>query len=150
VESREPIGPQPAALTLSGVTQHVAYTGATERRALAEASTGPRGTRAVMIAVAKSEAWWNLAQDQRHAHFRTRGGREGHTAIGLPFVDRIHRRLYHARYLPGSTWDFLTYFEFQREHARDFRALLAALRDPERNPEWTYVDREWEVWMTRT
>jgi len=42
-----------------------------------------------------------------------------------------------------------TYFEFDRKHTDGFKRLLAGLRDPERNPEWKYVDREYEIWMTK-
>ena len=53
-----------------------------------------------------------------------------------------------------ATWDK----ERNLESARALRALEpqllavghgAALRDPERNPEWGYVEREAEIWLTR-
>ena len=59
------------------------------------------------------------------------------------------RRLYHARYLPGSEWDFLTYFEFTEKRAQQFRELVAALRDVKKNPEWKFVNREVEIWMKK-
>jgi hypothetical protein len=31
----------------------------------------------------------------------------------------------------------------------DFQNLLAQLRDPQLNPEWAYVDRQVEIWMTK-
>jgi hypothetical protein len=58
--------------------------------------------------------------------------------------------LYHSRYLPeASNYDFLTYFEFRDADAPAFRGLLAELRDVKRNPEWRYVEREFEIWMTK-
>ena len=45
--------------------------------------------------------------------------------------------------------DFITYFEFERAHTDDFKGLLAKLRDPKQNPEWAFVDRECEIWMTK-
>ena len=27
--------------------------------------------------------------------------------------------------------------------------MLTQLRDPRQNPEWTFVDREYEIWMTK-
>jgi hypothetical protein len=48
-----------------------------------------------------------------------------------------------------TSYDFLTYFEFEDDDVGAFRELLTALRDPERNPEWTCVDLEWEIWMTK-
>ena len=71
-------------------------------------------------------------------------------SIGANYVDRIHRKLYHTRYaVETRDHDFITYFEFDRAHTDDFQRLLTALRDPERNPEWKYVDREYEIWMTK-
>jgi len=31
----------------------------------------------------------------------------------------------------------------------DFKTLLGELRDTARNPEWAYVDLEYEIWMTK-
>ncbi len=137
-----------------GVTKHLFYTGRAQRDELNERSRGELGpspeTAAVLIPIAKAPAWWQLAQDQRQAHFERHGVHEGHTAIGLRYVDRVFRKLYHCRYsdAPGP-YDFLTYFEFQKSHADDFKRLLAELRDPNRNPEWSFVTLEFEVWLTK-
>jgi hypothetical protein len=45
--------------------------------------------------------------------------------------------------------DFITYFEFELKHTEDFQNLLAQLRDPQQNPEWNHVDREYEIWLTK-
>ena len=151
------------ALVWQGSTQHLQYTDGQQQAELARVSnTGKSfaaGAVALLIPITKSESWWALPLAARAAHYRTGeglsspvadGGRvEGHTAIGARFADRIFRRLYHARYLPGASWDFLTYFEMHAEDAPAFRQLLAELRDPAVNPEWRYVDREVEIWTTR-
>ncbi|HEX7668160.1 MAG TPA: chlorite dismutase family protein [Polyangiaceae bacterium] len=144
IESEE----RPAApdAPLTGVTTHLVYTSAAARRELTVSPAPESGPTAVLIPITKSPAWWALAQDERQAHFERRAG---HLAVGMPYTDRIFRRLYHARHLPGSTWDFLTYFEFPRDRTEEFETLLAALRDPQKNPEWTFVERETEVWMTK-
>jgi hypothetical protein len=131
-----------------GSTQHLVYTSAATRAELTQISRAPSGPVAVLIPIRKSAAWWALAQDERQAHF-TSGQRPGHTALGRSFAARIYRRLYHARYLPGSAWDFLTYFEFPEAETAAFRELLALLRDPELNPEWAYVEREQELWLQK-
>lgn len=131
-----------------GSTQHLVYTSAATRAELTQLSRGPSGPMAVMIPIRKSAAWWALAQDERQAHFMP-GRRPGHTALGRSFAGRIYRRLYHARYLSGSNWDFLTYFEFPEEESATFRELLGLLRDPEQNPEWSYVEREQELWLRK-
>ncbi len=131
-----------------GSTQHLVYTGAAARSELTQLSRGPSGPLAVLIPIRKSAAWWALAQDERQAHFLP-GQHPGHTALGRSFAARIYRRLYHARYLPGSEWDFLTYFEFPEAEQGSFRELLALLRDPEQNPEWRFVEREQELWLRK-
>ncbi len=134
---------------LAGVTQHVVYTNADQRHELAAISATPSGPCAVLIPIKKSDAWWSLAQDERYARFHGLPSARGHYDVGSAYAARIFRRLYHARYLPGSVWDFLTYFEFPEREAPAFRALLAELRDPAQNPEWEYVEREVEVWMRK-
>ncbi len=138
-----------------GVTQHLQYTTSEQRRELDARSRSElppsSHTVAVLIPIRKSNEWWELAQDERQTHFQRAEGREGHTAIGLKYVDRIYRKLYHSRYAePASSYDFLTYFEFHDANAEDFRALLDELRNTARNPEWAYVTHEFEIWMTKT
>lgn len=133
---------------LVGVTQHLGYTRASERAALATTELpGPRAV-CVLIPMTRSSAWWQLAHDERDAIFRG-SGRPGHVNVGLPFASTITRKLYHSRPVPGAGWDFLTYFEFLPERRAEFVDLLAGLRDTERNPEWGYVERECEVWLSR-
>jgi hypothetical protein len=138
-------------ISFTGTTQQLQYTDGAQQAELGRISNtgaghGP-GTVAVLIPITKSEAWWALPLEARAAPFRARDGH--HTAIGSAFADRIFRRLYHARFLPGATWDFLTYFEMRPEAVPAFRQLLAQLRDPAVNPEWSYVDREVEIWTVR-
>jgi hypothetical protein len=131
-----------------GVTQHVLYTSANARNALSRVSRAESGPCAVLIPITKSAQWWALAQDERQAFLRASA--PGHVDIGLEYAGEIYRRLYHARMLPGSAWDFLTYFEFPMEAAGRFKELLARLRDVRQNPEWSFVEREVEIWMTKS
>jgi hypothetical protein len=147
-------GPDPhpapgARFHVTGVVQHLTYTDVARRIELAAVSAGERGPHAVLIPIAKSDAWWALAQDERDRFFRRTADRPGHVEIGLRHASVIFRRLYHARYQPGSEWDFLTYFEFPDEEIGRFRHMLAELRDPLLNPEWRFVERETEIWMTK-
>lgn len=136
-----------AEIAFEGIVQHLAYARAAEQRRLEAVSAGPRRGMAVLIPIRKSAAWWALAADERAAHFRRSSNSPGHIGIGEPFARKVHRRLYHARYLPGSSWDFLTYFEFHTEDTDKFRELVHSLRDTKRNPEWSYVERETEIWL---
>jgi hypothetical protein len=134
---------------LIGVLQHFGYTRAAERPALATTSPPGADATCVVIPLTKSEAWWQLALDERDTLFRGASSRAGHVALGIPSARTLVRKLYHGRPLPGAGWDFVTYFEFSPERRGEFEALLAALRDPEQNPEWNYVERETEIWLSR-
>jgi chlorite dismutase len=131
-----------------GATTHVAYTDSVTRTELAQISASESGPVAVLIPIRKNAEWWTLAREQRQAYVME-GAPNGHIAIGRRYAARIYRRLYQARYLPGSEWDFLTYFEFPSQETQAFIELLTELRDVDRNPEWAFVDRETEIWMTR-
>lgn len=138
----------------TGVPQHLEYTSREQKDALATSRQplpASDQTVAVLIPIRKSAAWWALPQDERAAHFHERDGKPGHTAIGAAYTDRIYRKLYHTRYaIESADHDFLTYFEFETAHAAAFEQLLTKLRDTGTNPEWGFVDREYEIWMTKT
>ena len=139
-------GPGGAAWVLRGVTSHARYTTRAEQAALA-AVQPPLGradaTRAALIPVRKSQAWWALAQDERRAILEERSH---HIALGLAHLPAVARRLHHGRDL-GEPFDFLTWFEYAPEHAAAFEELVAALRATE---EWRYVEREVDVRLERT
>jgi hypothetical protein len=99
----------------------------------------PHATRAALIPVRKSAAWWELSQDERRAIFEDRSR---HIAIGLEYLPAVARRLHHCRELPGEQFDFLTWFEYAPEHVDAFEALVRRLRSTE---EWTYVEREIDI-----
>ncbi len=141
-------------IAFRGVTENLHYTSDAQRLELdsrSHAEFKPSNvTTAVLIPIGKSQKWWQLAQDQRQEHFQTRADQPGHTAIGIRYVDRIFRKLYHSRYMSSeASYDFLTYFEFYNVHRDDFCALLGELRDTTRNPEWAYINLEYEIWMTK-
>ncbi len=143
------------AIQFHGVRQNLHYTSEAERQELSKRSLPELEpsdhTTAVLIPIGKSEEWWKLAQDQRQAYFQKTDTHPGHTAIGLKYVDRVSRKLYHSRYLNTPLdYDFLTYFEFEDIYENDFKTLLAELRDIRNNPEWAYVNLEYEIWMTKT
>jgi hypothetical protein len=146
LETREGIVPTSGGVwRLAGVAGHVRYVERPEKAQLDAVSPPlgrPEATMAALIPIRKSPAWWALTQDERRAIFEQRSR---HIADSLPFLPRIARRLYHARDL-GQPFDFLTWFEFAPEHARAFDDLVGMLRARE---EWTYVDREVDVRLSR-
>ncbi len=139
-------GPQePVAWTLRGVVSHPRYATTAELHALGrvQAQPGrPEATRAALIPVRKSDAWWSLAQDARRAIFEEKSR---HIALSMKYLPAIARRLHHARDL-GQPFDFLTWFEFAPQDEAAFDALLRELRATE---EWRYVEREVEVRLSR-
>jgi len=102
----------------------------------------PEATRAALIPIRKSEAWWNLAQDRRRHLLEEQSH---HIAIGMEYLPPIARRLHHSRDL-GEPFDFLTWFEYAPEHSSLFEDLVRRLRSTE---EWSYVDREVDIRLTR-
>jgi len=137
--------PLDAAWVLRGVTSNERYVGVDEQRELLlrqEPLGRPGSTRAALIPITKSEAWWELAQDERRRIFEESSH---HVARGLEYLPEIARRLHHGRDL-GEPFDFLTWFEFAPEHAPLFEELVLRLRATE---EWTYVDREVDIRLAR-
>jgi chlorite dismutase len=130
---------------LRGVTSNTRYTNRQEADALEARQQGlarPEATRAALIPIRKTAAWWALAQDERRAIFEERSR---HIGLGLEYLPAIARRLHHSREL-GEPFDFLTWFEFAPEHSATFEDLVRRLRQTE---EWRYVDREVDIRLTR-
>ena len=130
---------------LGGVTSNERYATAGEHRELAarqEPLDRAQATRAALIPIRKSEAWWDLAQDERRRIFEESSH---HIATGLEYLPAIARRLHRGRDL-GEPFDFLTWFEFAPEHAAAFEELVRRLRETE---EWTYVEREIDLRLAR-
>jgi len=138
-------GPPGTAWMLRGVTSNERYVTREEREALRarqEPLGRPAATRAALIPITKSDAWWDLAQDERR---RILEERSRHIATGLEYLPAIARRLHHGRDL-GEPFDFLTWFEFAAEDTAAFDELVQRLRATE---EWRYVEREIDIRLTR-
>lgn len=145
VEGRLSVTPPGTRWTLRGFTSNVRYATASDLarlKAVQPALGRPEATRAALIPIRKTRAWWDLAQDERRAIFEETSR---HTAIGLDYLPAVARKLHHSRDL-GEPFDFLTWFEFSPRDEAAFDALLARLRSTE---EWRYVEREVEVRLER-
>lgn len=141
VEGRDSAIAAAAAWVLRGVTSNERYVTRAEHEALAavqEEPGRPTSTRAALIPIRKSDAWWALPQDERRAIFEERSR---HVATGLGYLPAIARRLHHSRDL-GEPFDFLTWFEYAAEHESAFDELVSLLRA---TAEWTYVEREVDI-----
>ncbi len=138
------VAPPEAAWFLRGVRSNARYLERREKIALDLASPPldrSQATRAALIPIKKSAAWWDLPQDERRAIFEERSH---HIAACMRFMPAVARRLYHSRDL-GEPFDFLTWFEYAPEHADLFEELVRMLRATE---EWNWVDREVDVRLT--
>ncbi|MFL5310807.1 MAG: chlorite dismutase family protein, partial [Myxococcales bacterium] len=131
--------------TLRGTTSNERYVTRAEKEALRAVQPilgRPDSTRAALIPVRKSAAWWDLAQDERR---RILEERSRHISIGVRYLPAVARRLYHCRDL-GEAFDFLTWFEYAEADANRFEELVDELRG---SPEWEYVEREVDVRLIR-
>ncbi|MBX3303051.1 MAG: chlorite dismutase family protein [Nitrospira sp.] len=73
---------------------------------------------AIVIPIRKSAEWWELDQEKRTAMMRE------HTAVTLPFLKTVKRKLYHSSGLDDV--DFITYFETST--LEDFHSLVLSLQ----------------------
>lgn len=130
---------------LQGACSNLRYTTSSESQALRsiqpELGRGD-ANHATLIPIRKSQAWWDLAQDERRAIFEETSH---HTKIGMRYLPAIARRLHHSRDL-DEPFDFLTWFEFVPGDEPAFDDLLEQLRA---TYEWTYVEREVEIRLIR-
>lgn len=135
--------PASAAWILRGITSNERYVVREEKSALVGKQEGlgrPVATRAALIPIRKTAAWWALTQDERRHIFEAQSR---HIGIGLKYLPAIARRLHHCRDLgPDEPFDFVTWFEYAPTDAAAFDELVQALRA---SPEWQYVDREIDV-----
>jgi chlorite dismutase len=141
-----PRTPKPA-FHLKGVTSNERYTTREEKTELGfrQHSLGrPRSKLGALIPIKKSQAWWDLPQDERRAIFEERSQ---HVALGKRALPGVARRLHHCRDLgTDAPFDFLTWFDFAADTEPLFDELLGALRATE---EWQYVEREVELRVER-
>ena len=140
-----PILPSQTSWRLAGVASHLRYTERSEKDQLVAIQAGlgrAEATCAALIPIRKSQAWWDLTQEERRQIFEDKSR---HIADSLKYLPAIARQLYHCRDL-GEPFDFLTWFEYDPANAALFEELVAMLRATE---EWTYVEREVDLRLER-
>lgn len=145
LEGAAAVPPTGSNWVLRGVTSNTRYTNRSELDALAARQQGlsrSQATRAALIPIRKTEAWWALAQDERRSILEEQSR---HIAIGLEYLPAIARRLHHSREL-GEPFDFVTWFEYAPQDGAAFEDLARRLR---RSAEWRFVDREIDIRLTR-
>jgi len=97
---------------------------------------------AALIAIRKSDAWWNLTRSDRRDIVEERSRR---ITDGFALFPAIARRFQYSRDL-GEPFDFVTWFEYDPSDVSIFDELVNVLRTSE---EWNYVEREIEFRLLR-
>lgn len=136
--------PLEQAWVLRGISSNIRYSNRSEVDELKSKQSNlgrNEATSAVLIPMSKSEAWWNMAQDERRRLFEETSH---HIQIGIKYLPAVARKLYHSRDL-GEPFDFITWFEFEPKYKEAFNLLLIELRSTE---EWKYVNREVEIHLS--
>jgi len=131
--------------TLSGVISNTRYVERPEEQELTLKQaplSRSEATRAALIPIRKTAAWWNLTQEERRNVFENKSH---HIAEGIRYLPSVARQLYHSRDI-GEPFDFLTWFEYAPQHSEAFEELVRTLRNTE---EWRYVDREIDIRLAR-
>jgi hypothetical protein len=144
-EGDEAPRPDDAGWVLRGVTSNERYVNEVERAALKarQPELGrTEATCAALIPIRKSETWWELTPQARREIFEERSK---HISTSLEYLPAVARRLHHGRDL-REPFDFLTWFEYAPAHSEAFEELVGKLRETE---EWTYVERQVDVRLTR-
>jgi hypothetical protein len=143
-----PVAPpagEASAWRLRGTAGHHRYVERLEKAALIRAApplARPDATRAALIPIKKTDAWWELAQDERRAIFEAGSH---HISASMKYLPAVARRLYHSREL-GEPFDFLTWFEYAPQHLQEFEDLVGTLR---RTEEWHFIEREVDIRLER-
>lgn len=132
---------------LRGITSNERYVERAEKAQLLARQPAlgrPEATRAALIPIRKSVAWWALTQDERRGVFEAQSR---HIQLGLDYLPAVARQLHHCRDLgTPEPFDFLTWFEYAPADEPAFEALVQALRA---TPEWAWVEREVDIRLTR-
>lgn len=145
---------------LGGVVRPMSYTSNTlynyayAHRVLQQ--PGALAPNAFLVPTSKTAAWWEKGFMERHTYILPRyddDGKmrhEGHALVTEPGISCLMRRTYKhpVEPAPEGSYDFLNYFECADEHVPAFHQVCAALRDTNRNPEWSFV-REGPTWQGR-
>jgi hypothetical protein len=160
VELRRRLGDAAGIFSIEGAERPPRYTSAEMHdfayRQAAARRSGRQAVHAVILPMNKTADWWVKPTLERHAYFYphmddvTGVAVRGHAQAAEEGIPALFRRLFHNPdgYQRPGEFDFITYFEYDQEHAEIFDRVHRALRDTSQNPEWRYV-REGPLWRGR-
>jgi hypothetical protein len=159
-ELRRRIGDSAVIVTLEGAFRNPRYSspemvqystkGAPVRR------SGRLSRNVIIVPIRKTPEWWQKGTLERHSYFyphvdqASAAAVKGHAQAAEKGIGSLFRRVYHNPdgYERPGEFDFVTYFECDDESLPVFDQVLNALRDPQQNPEWRYVE-EGPIWRGR-
>ena len=159
-ELRRRIGDTAEILSLEGAFRNPRYSspemvnystkGAPPRR------SGRLSKNAIVLPIRKTAEWWQKSALERHSFFYPHVDHasvtpvKGHAQAAERGIGSLFRRVFHNPdgYERPGEFDFVTYFECEDESLPVFDHVMGALRDPQQNPEWRYVE-EGPIWRGR-
>jgi hypothetical protein len=156
-ELRRRIGDAAEILSLEGAFRNPRYSSA-EMAQYSNKGAPPRRSgrlskNAIVMPMRKTTDWWQKSALERHSYFyphvdhASAAPVKGHALAAEQGIASLFRRVYHNPdgYERPGEFDFVTYFECDDESLPVFDHVLNALRDPNQNPEWRYVE-EGPIW----
>lgn len=136
-----------AAWLLRGTGTHDRYTTRPEKAELVSKQVPigrPEATRSALILLRKNAEWWGLTQEERRAILEEQSH---HIAIGMRYLPAVARRLLHCRdFATQEPFDFLGFLDFAPESEAAFDEMLDLLRA---TPEWSFIDRDIDIRLTK-
>lgn len=156
-ELRRRIGDSAEILSLEGAFRNPRYSSPEMVRSSNKGAPPRRSGRlsknAIVVPTRKTAEWWQKTALERHSYFYPHLDHasatpvKGHALAAEQGITSLFRRVYHNPdgYERPGEFDFVTYFECDDESLPVFDHVLNALRDPQQNPEWRYVE-EGPIW----
>lgn len=156
-ELRRRLGDSAEILSLEGAFRNPRYSSAEmvqySNKGAPPRRSGRLSKNAIVMPMRKTTDWWQKSALERHSYFYPHLDHssatpvKGHALAAEQGIASLFRRVYHNPdgYQRPGEFDFVTYFECDDESLPVFDHVLNALRDPNQNPEWRYVE-EGPIW----
>jgi hypothetical protein len=156
-ELRRRLGDTADVIALGGAIRSPRYSSAEMQHYSQKNSPARRSGRlcrnAIVMPMRKTADWWQMTPLERQVYFYPHVDKDsgcpvkGHAQAAERGIPSLYRRMYHNPdgYERPNEFDFLAYFECDDDALPVFEHVLTALRDPQQNPEWRFV-QEGPIW----
>jgi hypothetical protein len=146
--------------SIDGAVRNPRYSSAEMQQFMSKQAPPRRSGRvsrnAIILPIRKRRDWWEQSALERHAYFYPHMDRQsacpvkGHAQAAEAGIGVLYRRVYHNPdgYEREGEFDFITYIECADDALPVFDGICTALRDPDQNPEWRFVE-EGPMWRGR-